>query len=79
MLVDAFQDRDTGFLIRFRFDGKLFDLRRLKAKTKVQKDVLHELLHAGDMDKTLDQLSQCDNYDLTFRKKRQSVYTDQHL
>ena len=58
-------------VILVRFDGKLFNLRRLKAKTKMQTDVLHELFHAGDMDKTLDQVSQsCDNYDLTFRKKK---------
>ena len=31
MLMDAFQDSDTGFPIRYRFDGN-----RLQAKTKVQ-------------------------------------------
>ena len=40
MLMDAFQDSDTGFLIRYRFDGNIFNLRRLQAKT----DVLDELL-----------------------------------
>ena len=39
MLMDAFQDSDTGFPIRYRFDGKIFNLRRLQAKTKVQTDV----------------------------------------
>ena len=29
MLTDAFQDVDAGFPIRFRFDGKLLNLRRL--------------------------------------------------
>ena len=33
MLKDAFQDSDTGFPIRYRFDGKIFNLRRLQAKT----------------------------------------------
>ena len=39
MLMDAFQDSDTGFPIRYRFDGNIFNLRRLQAK-----DVLDELL-----------------------------------
>ena len=51
MLMDAFQDSDTGFLIRYRFDGNIINLRRLQAKTKVQTDVLDELLYADDMDK----------------------------
>ena len=50
MLMDAFQDSDTGFPIRYRFDGNIFNLRRLQAKTKVQTDVLDELLYADDMD-----------------------------
>ena len=36
MLTDAFQDGDNGIPIRYRFDGKLFNLRRLQAKSKVQ-------------------------------------------
>ena len=34
MPPDAFQDRDAGLPTRYRFDGKLFNLRRLQAKTK---------------------------------------------
>ena len=30
MLTDAFQDGDNGIPIRYRFDGKLFNLRRFK-------------------------------------------------
>ena len=52
MLMDAFQDSDTGFSIRYRFDGNIFNLRRLQAKPKVQTDVLDELLYA-DMDREL--------------------------
>ena len=81
MLMDAFQDSDTGFPIRYRFDGNIFNLRRLQAKTKVQTDVLDELLYADDMDKNanteakmqraIDQVSQsCDNYDLTISTKK---------
>ena len=88
MLMDAFQDSDTGFPIRYRFDGNIFNLRRLQAKTKVQTDVLDELLYADDMDKNanteakmqraMDQVSQsCDNYDLTISTKRQRLYTNQ--
>ena len=81
MLMDAFQDSDTGFPIRYRFDGNIFNLRRLQAKTKVQTDVLDELLYADDMVKNVSsearmqrpmyQVSQsCDNYDLTFSTKK---------
>ena len=51
MLMDAFHDSDTGFPIRYRFDGNIFNLRKLQAKPKVQTDVLDELLYADDMDK----------------------------
>ena len=51
MLMDAFEDSDTVFPIRYRFDGNIFNLRRLQAKTKVKTDVLEELLYADDMDK----------------------------
>ena len=51
ILMDAFQDSGTGFPIWYRFDGDMFNLRRLQAKTKVQTDVLDELLYADDMDK----------------------------
>ena len=84
MLMDAFQDSDTGFPIRYRFDGNIFNLRKLQAKTKVQTDVLDELLYADDMDKNanteakmqraMDQVSQsCDNYDLTISTKKTEV------
>ena len=62
--------------IRYRFDGKLFNLRRLHAKSKVQTEVLDEFLFADDMakgapteekmQKVIDQVSDsCDNYVLT--------------
>ena len=43
MLTDAFQDGDNGISIRYRFDGKLFNLRRLQAKSKMQTEVLNFL------------------------------------
>ena len=51
MLTDAFQDSDNGIPIRYRFDGKLFNLRRLQAESKVQTEVLDEFLFADDMAK----------------------------
>ena len=51
MLTDAFQNGDNGIPIRYRFDGKLFNLRRLLAKSKVQAEVLDEFLFADDMTK----------------------------
>ena len=51
-LTDAFQDGDNGIPIRYRFDGKLFNLRRLPpAKSKMQTEVLDEFLFADDMAK----------------------------
>ena len=49
MLSDAFQDGDNGIPIRYRFDGKLFNLRRLQAESKVQTKVLDEFLFADDI------------------------------
>ena len=50
MLLD-FQNGDNGILFKCRFDGKLFNLRRLQAKSKVQTEVLDEFLFADDMAK----------------------------
>ena len=86
MLTDAFQDGDNGIPIRYRFDGKLFNLRRLQAKSKVQTEVLDEFLFADDMakgapteekmQKGVDQVPEsCVSYDLTISiKKTEVVY-----
>ena len=72
--------------IRYRFDGKLFNLKRLQAKSKVQTEVLDEFLFADDiamgapteekMQKGVGQVSDsCDSYDLTISiKKTEVVY-----
>ena len=65
LLTDAFQDCDNGFPIRYRFDGKLFNLIRLQAISKVQTDVLDELLYADDMAKNAP----------TVRKTQEAVIT----
>ena len=48
MLTDACHDGDPGLDIRYRTDGKLFNLRRLQAKTKIHVDRLREFLFADD-------------------------------
>ena len=55
MLTNAFQDADAGFPIRYRFDSKLLNLRMLKAKSKVQTDVVDKLLYAVTWQKMLNQ------------------------
>ena len=42
MLIDAYQVCDAGSPIRYRFDGKLFNLKRLQSKSKVRTGVLDE-------------------------------------
>ena len=86
VLTYAFQDGDTGIPIRYRFVGKLFNLRRLQAKSKVQTEMPDELLFANDiakgapteekMKKSVDQVSDsCQSYDLTISiKKIEVVY-----
>ena len=87
MLTDAFQNSENGIPIRYRFDGKLFNLRRLQAKSNVQTEVLDEFLFADDMEnggapteekiqKGVDQVSDsCDSYVLTISiKKTEMVY-----
>ena len=88
MLTAAFQDGGNGIPIRYRFDGKLFNLRRLQAKSKVQTVVLDEFLFADDMakgapteenmQKGVDQVhvsESCDSCDLTISiKKTEVVY-----
>ena len=86
ILTAAFQDGENGIPIRYRFDGKLLNLKRLQANSKVQTEVLDEFLFADDiakgaateekMQKGVDQVSvSCDNYDLTTSiKKTEVVY-----
>ena len=91
MLTGAYQDGDNGIPIRYRFDGKLFNQRRLQAKSKVQTEVLDEFFIADDMakgapteekmQKDVDRVSDsCNSYDLTISiKKTEIVYISHHL
>ena len=48
MLSEATKDLPCGIYIRFCTSGKLFNLSRLRASTKVFEQVLHEFLYADD-------------------------------
>ena len=48
MLTNAFRDDDVGIDLKYRTDGKLFNLRRLQAKTKVKTDIIRDFLFADD-------------------------------
>ena len=84
MLTDAFQAGDNGIPIRYHFDRKLFNLRRLQVKSKVQTEVLDDFLFADGMakgapteekmQKGVDQVSDsCDSYNLTISIKTTEV------
>ena len=48
MLTDAFHSGEMGIDLRYRTDGKLFNLRRLQAKTRVQIITVCDFLFADD-------------------------------
>ena len=84
MLTDAFRDNDGGIGIRYRFDGSVFNLRRLQAKTKVKTDSVNDLLFADDcalnatseagMQSSADIFSEaCTNFGLTISTKKTEV------
>jgi exonuclease III len=48
VLRHAVQDLQEGVYVRYRYDGSIFDLRRLNAKTKTLTELLQEALFADD-------------------------------
>ena len=48
MLMEAFKDSSTGIPIRYRYDGNLFNLRRLQALSKVNETKIRDLLFADN-------------------------------
>ena len=48
MLTDTFRDGDIGTGLRYRTDGKMFNLKRLQAKTSVMTDIIRDFLFADD-------------------------------
>ena len=84
MLSEAFQDDAHGIPLRFRTDGKLFNLRRLQAKTKVEETLVRDMLFADDcalnasseleMQQSMDRFSSaCDAFGLTISTKKTEV------
>eukprot|EP00745_Piridium_sociabile_P007473 TRINITY_DN1490_c1_g1_i7.p1 TRINITY_DN1490_c1_g1~~TRINITY_DN1490_c1_g1_i7.p1 ORF type:complete len:702 (-),score=160.58 TRINITY_DN1490_c1_g1_i7:112-2217(-) len=84
MLSDAFRSGDIGVDLRYRTDGKLFNLRRLQARTKVQTTTVRDFLFADDcalnaserteMQRSMDHLSTgCTNFGLTISTKKTEV------
>ena len=86
MLSNAFRESDSvpGISYRYRTDGKLFNLRRLQAKTKVHFDKLLDLLFADDcalsagspedMQFSVDQFSTaCTNFGFTINTGKTEV------
>ena len=84
MLTYAFDGTDTGIGIKWRFDGSVFNLRRLQAKTKVKSDTINDFLFADDaalnatseanMQHSVDKFSDaCDNFGLTISTKKTEV------
>ncbi|KAI8513702.1 hypothetical protein Bbelb_080260 [Branchiostoma belcheri] len=84
MLTDAFREGDVGIGIRYRTEGKVFNLRRLQAKTKVQTVIVRDFLFADDcalnagseptMQCSVDKFSNgCDNFGLTISTKKTEV------
>ena len=65
MLHDASQDNDDGIQLKYRTDGGVFNLRRLKANTKEKIATLRELLFANDCalnSSTEAEMQQCVNH-----------------
>ena len=82
MLNDAYREGKVGVDFHFRTDGKLFNLRRLQAKSKVTKDTAQDFLFADDcalnaanqfdMQRSMDLFATaCNNFGLTVSTKRQ--------
>ena len=84
MLMDAFKDSDVGIKLRYRLDGKLFNLKRLQAKTKTRIESIRDFLFAddcaliasteADMQHSVNLFSAaCTNFGLTISTKKTEV------
>ena len=84
MLTDAFKTCDQGVNIRYRTDGKLFNIRRFNAPTKVRETTVRDLLFADDcglngntepaMQQLMDCFSRaCDNFGLSINTQKTEI------
>ena len=84
MLSEAFRDADDDITIQYRMDGKLLNLRRLQAKSKVKEATVRDLLFADDcalnassepdMQQSMNKFSSaCDSFGLTISTKKTEV------
>ena len=84
MLTDAFRDSCSGVNIKYRCDGRLFNIRRMQAVTKVKETVIRDLLFADDcalnasreqdMQHLVDRFAAaCDNFGLTISTTKTEV------
>ena len=88
VLKHAFGNSLEGVFLRTRFDGKLFNLSRLKANTKVTELLIRDLLFADDAavathsEQSLQNLMKkfsdaCDNFGLTISLKKTEILTQE--
>ena len=84
MLQDCFKEDKIGIDLQYRMDGGIFNLRRLKAKTKVQVVTVCEMLFADDcalnasteedMQQSVDSFADaCSRFGLTISIKKTEV------
>ena len=84
IFTDAFRDCRSGIVIRYRFDGKLFSIKRLQAVTKLKETVISDFLFADDcalnasnkqeMQQLRDRFSSvCDSFGLTISIRKAEV------
>ena len=84
LLRDAFGTASEGICLRTRSDGRLFNLGRLRAKTKVHEALIRDMLFADDAAVTthtqqklqtlMDSFSQaCNDFGLTISLKKTNV------
>ena len=84
MLMNAYSDSQDGIRVRYRTDGGLFNLQRLRAVTKAKETTMRHLLFADDcalvagteqqMQREMDRFSQaCDLFGLTVNTKKTEV------
>ena len=86
LLKHAFRTTNAGIFLRSRTDGKLFNLARLRSKTKVSQVLLRDFLFADDAalvaqsDNDLQNLlngfsNACDDFGLTISLKKTKIMT----